>query len=418
MVDSPNNHSMNNISVVSPEVVWAVSSAYPVTDEYLVRSTDGGESWTMTPIAIDSGLYAIHLYALNDTMAWLATSDEQNPISGKIYKTSDRGLSWEEQTGAFTGFNETPAGVYFWNENEGVAFGATCQTDYDDQIAIYYTESGGEDWTAVSGEDMPEQLPGERMCLASRNGFYEVVGDHIWFVTGDGRVFRSADRGKSWDAHYVIPEGGSGTLASLAFKDTLNGVAAIFPAGAATTTDGGTSWSNYRPFGFFYQSGQIEYIPGSEGTYLVGSGALPNSNRMAVSFDNGYSWEDMSTNVDLDCYQFLSPTVGFGGGIITGSADGGMYKWLGTGLTSSGHRISKVQLKVFPNPADSEVRVELSDWPVDGLQVKLYNAQGQLLRQEWLNRQGGIDVSGLSPGLYSLTALKDGQTYIGQFIKL
>ena len=411
-------HRIFNISVVSPDIVWGISSDYPDLNDHLVRTTDGGETLTAFPFAIDSNLYAISLHAVDEMTAWLATADEQNPISGKVYKTTDGGSSWQEQVGAFTAFNETPAGIYFWDEDNGVAFGATCDTEYEDQIAIYYTENGGNDWTAVSGDAMPDQLPEERMCLAGGNGYYEVVGDTIWFATYRHRVYRSVDRGKNWEAFYVHPAGIPGVLTSIAFKDARNGVAVIYPRGSSFTTDGGETWSSYQAFPFTYEVAQVEYIPGTEGTYIAGNGSLQVQSRLCVTHDGGSSWEGPWVNENTDCFQFLSPSVGYGGGIVTGPDSGGIYKWEGDLLTNILEPEAYTRMSVFPNPAVSTVQVSLPDWPAEGLFVRLVNAQGQSVQERWVKEQDEINVASLRPGLYSLMATADGQTYVGQFIKL
>jgi photosystem II stability/assembly factor-like uncharacterized protein len=413
-VEAP-NQIIFSLSVADADVVWAISSAFPELNDQLVRTTDGGQTWTAVPFDIDSSLYAISLHAMDSVNAWLTTADELNPISGKVYQTTDGGQTWEEQTDAFTGFNETPAGIHFWNESEGVAFGATCERDHEDQIAIYYTENGGDSWTAVSGDAMPEQLPNESMCLAGGNGYFDVVGDNVWFSTYQGRVFKSADRGKTWEAHVVVPE--TGRLTCLAFKDETNGIAGLFPDGATRTTDGGETWT---PLSLpeFSPVGQIEYIPGSDGSYLIGNGFIAPSPDLLLTLDNGESWEVISTNTDLDCFEFLSPTVGFGGGVVTGPDSGGIYKWEGDLLTNILEPEAYTRMSVFPNPAVSTVQVSLPDWPAEGLFVRLVNAQGQSVQERWVKEQDEINVASLRPGLYSLMATADGQTYVGQFIKL
>lgn len=325
------NHSVFGIAAVDEEVIWAISSAYPTPNDHLVRSTDGGATWSAAPFNIDAGLFAIQLFPVDDMNAWLATADEENPISGKIYRTTDGGATWEEQSTGFTEFNETPAAVHFWNADEGVAFGATCYDDYTDQIAIYTTDDGGENWEKVNGDAMPAQLPGEGMCIYSGNGFYDVVGDNIWFVSSGNRVFRSTDRGRNWEAFLVS---GSGSLSSLAFKDELNGLAArLFPNEAFRTSDGGETWTPIGiPDATF--AAAIEYIPGTEGTYLVHNGTAPvNNATMFLTFDSGNTWEEFTSNVNLDCLQFLSPSIGFGGGRVNSETSGGMYKWEGFSLS-------------------------------------------------------------------------------------
>jgi len=416
-VEAP-NQIIFNISVVNSDVVWAISSAFPELNDQLARTTDGGQTWTSVPFAIDSSQYAISLHAMDSVNAWLATADELNPISGKVYQTADGGQTWEEQPDAFTSFNETPAGIYFWDENEGVAFGATCERDYEDQIAIYYTENGGDSWTEVSGDAMPVQLPNESICLAGGNGYFDVVGDNIWFTTYQGRVFKSTDRGKTWEAHVVVPEEVNGLLSCLAFKDEMNGVAGIYPKFVSLTEDGGETWNFTSGISFPFEIGQMEYVPGTNGTYLAGNGFLDNSSALGISYDDGTTWEQLATNTDVDCFQFLSPSVGYGGGIVMGPESGGIYKWEGDLLTDIFEPAVNARLSVFPNPAVSTVQVSLPDWPVEGLFVKLINAQGQSVQERWVKERDNINVTSLRPGLYSLMATAGGQTYVGQFIKL
>mgnify|MGYP006270885911 FL=1 len=415
-VEAP-NQGISCISAVDAEVVWAISATYPEINDRLVRTTDGGQTWTAIPFNIDSNLYAISLHAMDGMNAWLATADEQTPIAGKLYRTTDGGQTWEEQPDAFTEFNETPAGVYFWNENEGVAFGATCFSEYDDQIAIYYTEDGGDNWTAVSGEAMPEQLPGESMCLATGNGFFDVVGDNIWFPTYQGRVFKSADRGKTWEAHVVVSEEINGLLDCLAFKDEMNGVAGIYPRWVSVTEDGGQTWSFPSLMPFSYEIGQMEYVPGTSGTYLAGNGFLDNSNTLGISYDGGMTWEQLATNTDLDCFQFLSPSVGYGGGVVTGPDSGGMYRWESDLLTTILEPEAYERLGVFPNPAATHISLQLPDFPADGALTYIYNAQGKLVRQLRVGQQQRIDVKGLPPGVYSIAAEVDERVYNSRFIK-
>jgi len=415
-VDAP-NHIIFGISAASPEVVWAISSAYPTPGDQLVRTTDGGETWEAMPFNIDSALFAIQLFAIDENNAWLATADELDPISGKVYKTSDGGMTWTERSDAFTGFNQTPAAVHFWDANDGVAFGATCADSNNDQIAIYYTEDGGDTWTEVSGNAMPDQLPGESMCLASGEGFYDVVGDTVWFTTYQGRIFKSTDRGKTWEAYTVVPEDLNFLLVSLAFKDEMNGVAGIYPNAVSLTTDGGVSWSAINTMPFFYEVGQMEYIPGTSGSYMAGTGYLDNDSRLCVSYDNGESWELTPTNTDLDCFEFLSPTVGFGGGVVNSPTTGGLYRWEGTPLTSTQEPLADQPIYIAPNPTQSHIRIQMPISSVDRLYTEILDTRGKVVSQSRLSSGEQLDVASLPSGIYWLRVLVEGKVYVGRFVK-
>ncbi|MCB9273409.1 MAG: T9SS type A sorting domain-containing protein [Lewinellaceae bacterium] len=333
------NFQVFGLGLAGPDVIWAIAwdAVNYNPPDYLLKTNDGGATWTSLPIDIPPELYTIQVFVLDEMTGWLAMADELDPISGKVYKTTDGGLSWVEQSTGFTEFNETPAAVHFWNANEGVAFGATCYANYNDQIAIYTTEDGGDTWTKVSGDAMPAQLPGEGMCLYSGNGFYEVVGNNIWFVSSKNRVFKSADRGHNWIAVNTDIAAPS-RVTGIAFKDELNGiVVAAFPNKAARTTDGGLNWTpiDILNVADATQTVQVEYIPGTKGSYLVHNGALiwiTTNSKMLLTHDDGDSWETFEANVNLNCVEFLSPRLGFGGGKVNNATSGGMYKWAGSSL--------------------------------------------------------------------------------------
>ncbi len=310
---------------------WHTNSFIPTHD--FTRTADGGQTWhpgVLNGVAAEH--FPISLYALDGQTAWLATSDEQTPISGHIYKTTNGGGNWVRQATGFTGFNETPAGIWFWNENEGFAYGAACDDSYNDQIAIYTTGDGGENWTKVAVSNMPAQLPGEGMCIWNLTGFFSVVGDTIWFGTSRARVFRSTDRGHSWEAFSTpFPPGSSAS--SITFKDGQTGLALSFnPFKIARTTDGGETWNivpGAHPSG--YIGAQVEYIPGTHGTWLI----VPAPFKYLLSYDDGEHWETYNSNIDIWSVEFLNSTTGFAGSYLSGlPSKANIFKWTAAPLGS------------------------------------------------------------------------------------
>jgi photosystem II stability/assembly factor-like uncharacterized protein len=326
------NHKVWGMEVVGEDLIWGLTYNYLTfaKPEYLIKSLDGGATWTATPINIPEDQYSLHIFPLDENIAWLATTDEANPISGKIFKTTDGGQTWTEQTTAFAGFNETPAGVYFWNENEGVAFGATGLANYDNQISVYRTVDGGENWTKVVPPDFPAQLPHEGLWVYCDNGFFEVQGDNVWFVTNGPRIYHSTDRGMTWTAHDTGLTNAAG-IAGIAFKDELNGIAVSYnPNAAVRTSDGGFTW---EPLAIPSSPPAVDIVnvPGTFGTYVLHNATADwagSSTLTLVTYDNGDTWETLSTGPNFDCMEFKSPTLGFAGGIIS-STTSGIYRWDG-----------------------------------------------------------------------------------------
>ncbi|MBK8854390.1 MAG: hypothetical protein IPN10_09875 [Saprospiraceae bacterium] len=63
------------------------------------------------------------------------------------------------------------------------------------EFEIYHTANGGQFWTRVSGDKIPDPLPGE----FGYNNDFDVVGNTIWFGTNKGRIYRSSNSGTNWE---------------------------------------------------------------------------------------------------------------------------------------------------------------------------------------------------------------------------
>ncbi len=321
---------LSNFYPVNENVIWGSAwnpNGGAPTFEF-TRTTDGGQTWlpgTLNGVA--TSFYDFNFYALDDQTAWIATADELNPISGRIYKTTDGGANWAHQSTGFTGFNETPAGIWFWNENEGFSFGATCNASYNNQISVYTTADGGSNWSKVVAPDMPAQLPGEAICIANFGGFFSVAGDHAWFGTSKGRIFRSSDRGHTWQ---VSSTPFSTFIPSVGFRDSLHGIALRFdPIGIARSSDGGETWTTVPvsvPTAF--RGWEVQYVPSTRSTWFIVSST---SNHM-VSYDDGNTWEAYSSNIDVWSAKFLDAKTGFAGSFTTNPTKASLFKWSGPAL--------------------------------------------------------------------------------------
>lgn len=407
---------------VNDQVIWAATGfehvSFAPSFEF-TRSIDGGQTWLPGRLQFDPDLYHFDLFALDAQTAWVTTADEKEPISGKIYKTTDGGDTWVHQSTAFTGFNETPAAIYFWDADTGVSFGATCGDAHNDQIAIYTTDDGGEQWSRVPVENMPEQLPGEGICWWSGNSNYAAIGDTIWFFTSANRIFRSTDRGRNWEFFLVRLN----NAISIAFKDAQNGILiGFYPNRAARTTDGGRSWypivipSDVR-------ASEITYVPGTAGTYLIQDGDVLGDRDMLVSYDDGESWELKTSNVNLSCLEFLSPTVGFAGGEIQGPEAGGLYRWEGNllagtvGINGSDLSNTTPPFKLFPIPARHEINISFPEGGEHLLGIEILDIHGRTLRRGEVLNGNPLKIDEIPAGTYLLKIRQNQRSYFRKFIK-
>lgn len=189
MAKTPLRANLRGVSAVSRQVVWAGG-----TNGTVVRSVDGGVNFFPRPVAGGEALDFRDIEAFDADLAYVMSAGPGQ--ASRVYRTDDGGEIWRlvltnpDRDGFFDA-------IAFWDERRGLVMG----DPVDGRFVVRRTEDGGASWTAA--EAMPAARDGEAAFAAS--GTCLVVGaDGVaWFVTGGaggGRVFRSADWGRTWTA--------------------------------------------------------------------------------------------------------------------------------------------------------------------------------------------------------------------------
>jgi hypothetical protein len=314
---------INYVCAIDENIVWAV--AYDGYDVYapcqeFTKTTNGGDLWTPGLINDADGLRSAMIYALDEDNAWVPMYAASGGVQG-IYHTSNGGSTWERQTTAsFSDPASFPDCVHFWDANVGWCMG----DPIDGYFEIYTTTDGGVTWVRVPQADIPDPLSGEWGVV----GYYDVVGDTIWFGTNVGRVYKSIDRGLHWTAvqttlsAYIKPT----------FKDADHGVVIDLNAAAnallAETSDGGATWASISYTGPCYDS-DLKYIPGTDNMY-ISTGAATGKSGASYSLDGGHSWTDYADQYDVQMMDmdFVEGKIGWAGAFSTDSSTGGIWKHL------------------------------------------------------------------------------------------
>jgi len=204
----------------------------------------------------------------------------------------------------------------FWNDQEGIAIGDPS----DDCMSVIITRDGGNSWTKLSCNDLPEAKEGEAAFAASDTNI-SIVGDHTWVATGGkaSRVMYSPNKGKTWEViETPIVQGLETTgMYSIDFYDEKNGFAfggdytkpADSSANKIRTQDGGKTWQlvaqNQSPG---YRS-CVQYVPNSNAKKLVAVGF----NGIDYSNDSGNSWTHLSDE-GFYTIRFLNDNVAYAAG--------------------------------------------------------------------------------------------------------
>ncbi len=211
---------------------WAVSE-----QATYLRTTNGGETWEKgrieasvegvaeeeTLAMVDPALYDIHF--LDEKTGWMVGE------FGKIYHSTDSGVSWTEQQGSLLGqagiddaLNfPTWFGVRFANANEGFVVGL--------EGKIAQTTDGGKSWKFIA-EEISAASTDPLYALSLRDG-------SGWVAGAAGRVLRlqNGEWGLAPLGLPVVP-----WLRALDFVDENTGWIVGGYGTIIHTTDGGKTW--------------------------------------------------------------------------------------------------------------------------------------------------------------------------------
>lgn len=139
-----------------------------VVDSLVMRTDDGGETWTRIQMPTKTELF--HLDFNGSSHAWIVGDN------GVILASTDSGRTWVKQS---SGTTNALYNVDFRDDFEGYAVG--------EKGTILRTENGGSTWTRVI-TNYPETFM--RVDFADdKNG---------WIVGYKGSILRSSDKGRTW----------------------------------------------------------------------------------------------------------------------------------------------------------------------------------------------------------------------------
>jgi photosystem II stability/assembly factor-like uncharacterized protein len=201
---------------------------------HLLKTTDTGQTWNA--VNSGTGLYLFAGYFPTTQLGWIACD------AGLIIHTTNGGSSWEPQD---SGLGTNLRGVYFFNETTGMVVG--------EDSTILRTTNGGATWTPIASPSYGNYLAihfadsqtgvivgKEDFLLRTTDGgltwtevsiapYYYLTDIHFYeegyaiAVGRDGTILRTSDNGATW---------------SLQRSGTLNDLHALHHAGTHTTIIG------------------------------------------------------------------------------------------------------------------------------------------------------------------------------------
>ncbi len=262
-----------HLSFVDAQHGFATVSSTPGGEpEMLFVSQDGGVTWSRASAPPDLGSVVLggpiavpQLLFTTSTDGWAVTgppvaySAHITNFGGRLYRTTDGGASWSAAPGLPTGVSfSLPT---FFGTHDGVVLGDATTTAHRAPSA-YVTDNGGVTWTRRS-------LPAlERVSDSA--GFYNdggslasrfsAVSARRWIIDLGQKLYLTNDGGRSWTSFVPMQEW---SAAAAAFSSPSFGVASVLPLSCMTPAS-----SNHPP-------------------------AMSCYTTLAVTHDGGHHWESV-----------------------------------------------------------------------------------------------------------------------------
>lgn len=214
-------HAIGALAVApsDPEVIYAGTGESFIRSNVSIgngvwKSTDGGDTWTHVGLDNTGRISRIVVHPDNPDVAWVAAVGHGYAPQKErgVYKTADGGKTWkqvlfvDENTGAsdlvldpsnprilFAGMWELS--LRTWNRTSG-----------GPGSGLHMSRDGGETWTKLKGNGLPEGPVGKialSMSQADPDRVYALIetGDGVETLgekPESGELWRSDDKGKNW----------------------------------------------------------------------------------------------------------------------------------------------------------------------------------------------------------------------------
>lgn len=286
----------------------------PMADQ-LIRTTDGGSSWTISRV---SGGFRQVAFS-TDLTGWAVVGGIGDTTTGpgRLEETTDGGLHWRASSLA--------AGV------DSVCVAGPSVGWAASGSGVYRTLDGGRAWTRVTAGPNNAQNAGWQPTIRCRGSAAWVLWIGGAAAGSEGyRVARTLDRGAHWqtvlgqlgDAPASLPTIDAYAGAFTASSSTSATFLGLCPAcgygtsSSTRTTDGGRTFTHQPLDGLAGASLRDIAFPDASHGWIAGTAA---GGFLLATDDGGRSWHraypSAALRPALDI-AFISPTVGFGLGVV------------------------------------------------------------------------------------------------------
>jgi photosystem II stability/assembly factor-like uncharacterized protein len=384
---------------------------------HVIHSHDAGKTWKVDtfPFAGKGGFVAT-IHGFDDKQAVVAYNDFGTGPT--VYRTVDGAKTWKAEDAKITAFINL---AYFWDKNNGIAFGDPADTTFTSfEASLYNTGT----WTPLKTGIKPKKDEYGTVNLFSADG------SHLWIGTTASRVLYSPDKGKSWQVfttplpyieHLAARSDGKVVAFAGNYSDTLT---QNHKENIAISSDFGKTWKDATPKDNNFSVIDAQFIPGS--TYLVAEARKNNKKgpfRTLLSKDFGATWSVIDEGSQTGYMDFVSPKIGYASEYKNNTEELKMFSYSGSALSGLfSEKTLDVAVKIFPNPSSDFINIKVSDLGNTDNILLINNLAGDLVfKKSFQNAavlEESINIAHFPSGVYTLTLTNKNGAFTQKIVKI
>lgn len=260
----------------------------------ILKSTDGGDTWTSTTSGTIQTLYGLYFTSASNGIAVGA--------SGAIITTADGGTNWTVQTSPTT---NTLYSVDFANATTGIAVG--------EAGTVLKTNDGGITWTSISSGTTKD---------LKDIAFTDVNNASV--VGADGTILSTTDGGASW---VLNASGTTQKLNAVGFNGSFGLTVGTYGM-TVKTINSGLTWFSLSKLSTTNNMNDVSFVNKKFGAAVGDNGTI------LTTSNGGDQWilQSSGTTIDLRGVSFATPNLGIAVGgkyypdtaIVLRTVDGGV----------------------------------------------------------------------------------------------
>lgn len=386
-----------NLEYGSTRLIVKQNSIYLFNSNHstLLRSSNGGNSWSSVSISSDSSHHEYtDMYFVNDQVGYLAGYDgsmfTRYGLTSVIKKTTDGGLTWQKISNGIL-HNSILTNISFFDQSNGLAFGTANM-----QTVRFITDDGGQNWTPLQnfGPDM-DQVNSTHV-VNGQKGFAAGIGHYMHIAV-------TADGGSTWETKHFH---GSSSVNGLKFFDAQNGIV-VANDSIFGTYDGANSFAFKTKFPYAPAIKSFDMIDMLHGFFCA-------DHEIYYTADGGATWSLSYSNPGL---QLVSLKIE-GARVFATTCGSNTILKLDisdrlVGLSKNTRSSGLVNL--YPNPASDRFYVAAPE----GEQLvssTIIDQLGRIVKRQSLKDTRAVDVNELSKGVYMVEITTSSHTYQNKLI--